>query len=134
MHTGDLAALDEKGILMIRDRIKDVVKSGGEWISSLLLEDLLMRHPAVMEAAIIGARDQKWGERPLAVVYLRSGMSTNEAELIAHLSQFVEAGKIAKFWLPAKIVITEGPLPKTSTGKLDKKPLRVSYSASLAPS
>jgi len=134
LHTGDLAALDERGILMIRDRIKDVVKSGGEWISSLLLEDLLMRHPGVMEAAVIGARDQKWGERPLAVVYLRSGMSTNEAELIAHLSQFVEAGKIAKFWLPAKIVITEGPLPKTSTGKLDKKPLRVSYSASLAPS
>ena len=134
LHTGDLAAVNEKGILMIRDRIKDVVKSGGEWISSQLLEDLLMRHPAVLEAAVIGAKDQKWGERPLAVVHLRSGMTANEEELIAHLSQFVEAGKIAKFWIPAKIVITEGPLPKTSTGKLDKKPLRASYSASLAPS
>jgi len=133
LHSGDLAAMDEKGIVMIKDRIKDVVKSGGEWISSLLLEDLLMRHPAVLEAAVIGAKDPKWGERPLAVVHLRSGMVTSEEELIAHLGQFVEAGRIAKFWLPAKIVISEGPLPKTSTGKLDKKPLRASYSASLAP-
>jgi len=134
LHTGDLAAFDEKGIVMIRDRMKDVVKSGGEWISSLLLEDLLMRHPAVLEAAVIGATDQKWGERPLAVVHLRSGMSASEDELITHLSQYVQTGKIAKFWLPAKIVVTESPLPKTSTGKLDKKPLRESYSSSLAHS
>ncbi len=134
LHTGDLAAFDEKGIVLIRDRMKDVVKSGGEWISSLLLEDLLMRHPAVLEAAVIGATDQTWGERPLAVVHLKSGMAASEEELIGHLRQYVEAGKIAKFWLPAKVVITEGPLPKTSTGKLDKKPLRDSYSASLAPS
>ena len=131
LHTGDLAALDEKGIVMIRDRIKDVVKSGGEWISSLLLEDLLLHHPAVLEAAVIGAKDEVWGERPLAVVHLKSGVSASEQELIAHLGQFVETGKIAKFWLPARIVIAEGPLPKTSTGKLDKKPLREAYSASL---
>ena len=134
LHTGDLAALDKKGIVMIRDRMKDVVKSGGEWISSLLLEDLLMRHPSVLEAAIIGATDQKWGERPVAVVHLRSGMAASEEELITHLNQYVQGGKIARFWLPAKIVITENPLPKTSTGKLDKKPLRVRYSSSLAPS
>ncbi len=134
LHTNDLAAWDEKGVVMIRDRMKDVVKSGGEWISSLLLEDLLTRHPAVLEAAVIGARDPKWGERPLAIVHLRDGMGASEEELIAHLSQYVETGKIAKFWLPAKVVITEGPLPKTSTGKLDKKPLRENYSGALAPS
>lgn len=134
LHTGDLAAFDEKGIVMIRDRIKDVVKSGGEWISSLLLEDLLTRHPAVLEAAVIGAKDPKWGERPLAVVHLKGGTTATEEELIAHLNQYVESGKIAKFWLPAKIVISGAPLPKTSTGKLDKKPLRETYSAALAAS
>jgi fatty-acyl-CoA synthase len=134
LHTGDLAAMDEKGIVMIRDRIKDVVKSGGEWISTLLLEDLLMHHPAVLEAAVIGAKDPKWGERPLAVVCLKSGMAATEGELISHLGQFVETGKIAKFWLPARIIISKDPLPKTSTGKLDKKPLRETYTMSLAPS
>lgn len=134
LHTGDLAALDEKGIVMIRDRIKDVVKSGGEWISSLLLEDLIMHHPAVLEVAVIGAKDPKWGERPLAIVCLKDGMTVGEEELIAHLGRFVETGRIAKFWLPAKIVISETPLPKTSTGKLDKKPLREMYEMSLTQS
>jgi fatty-acyl-CoA synthase len=131
LHTGDLAVMDEKGILMIRDRMKDVVKSGGEWISTLLLEDLLMHHPAVLETAVIGAKDPKWGERPVAVVCLRKGMTASEEELISHLNQYVESGKIAKFWLPAKVVISDAPLPKTSTGKLDKKPLRDIYSTSL---
>ena len=128
MHTGDLAVLDENGTLIIRDRIKDVVKSGGEWISTLLLEDLLTHHPAVLEAAVIGARDAKWGERPLAVVCVKSGMSVSEDELKAHLDRFVSQGKIAKFWVPERIVVGETPLPKTSTGKLDKKPLRETYS------
>ncbi len=130
LHTGDLAVLDEKGTLMIRDRLKDVVKSGGEWISTLLLEDLLTRHPAVLEAAVIGAKDAKWGERPLAVVCLKSGMSASEQELKAHLERFVEEGRIAKFWVPDSVVVSGTPLPKTSTGKLDKKPLREAYSAS----
>ena len=134
LHTGDLAALDEKGIVMIRDRMKDVVKSGGEWISTLLLEDLLMHHPAVLEVAVIGAKDPKWGERPLAVVCLKSGMTTRVEELMEYLDRFVEAGKIAKFWLPAKIVVSETALPKTSTGKLDKKPLREMYEMSLTQS
>jgi fatty-acyl-CoA synthase len=129
LHTGDLAAMDEKGIIMIRDRMKDVVKSGGEWISTLLLEDLLMHHPAVLEAAVIGIKDPKWGERPLAVVCLKNGATATEADLLAHLSGFVDQGKIASFWLPDKVVIRESPLPKTSTGKLDKKPLRESYAA-----
>lgn len=128
LHTGDLAALDERGTLMIKDRLKDVVKSGGEWISSLLLEDLLMHHRAVLESAVIGARDQKWGERPVAIVFLKQGMSASEDELKAHLNSFVDEGKIAKFWLPEKIVTSPTPLPKTSTGKLDKKPLREAYS------
>jgi fatty-acyl-CoA synthase len=127
LHTGDLAAMDEKGIIMIRDRMKDVVKSGGEWISTLLLEDLLMHHPAVLEAAVIGIKDPKWGERPLAFVCLKNGATATEADLLTHLSGFVEQGKIASFWLPDKVIIMESPLPKTSTGKLDKKPLRESH-------
>ena len=131
LHTGDLAALDEIGTLMIKDRLKDVVKSGGEWISTLLLEDLLTHHPAVLEAAVIGAKDQTWGERPVAVVCLRAGMTVSEDELKAHLENFVGAGRIAKFWIPERIVVGETPLPKTSTGKLDKKPLRETYSTLL---
>lgn len=133
LHTGDLAALDENGVVMIRDRMKDVVKSGGEWISTLLLEDLLTHHPAVMEAAVIAARDAKWGERPVAIVFLKNGMTTNEQELKAHLERFVEEGKIAKFWLPERIMVSGTPLPKTSTGKLDKKPLRDQYATVLTP-
>jgi fatty-acyl-CoA synthase len=131
LHTGDLAAMDQRGIVMIKDRLKDVVKSGGEWISTLLLEDLLTRHPAVLEAAVIGATDQKWGERPVAVVCLKAGKSATEAELKQHLDRFVDEGRIAKFWLPEKIIIGEEPLPKTSTGKLDKKPLRDKYAGVL---
>ena len=131
LHTNDLAALDEKGVVMIRDRMKDVVKSGGEWISTLLLEDLLTHHPAVLEAAVVGAKDQMWGERPIGVVCLKNGMSASEDELKAHLGKYVDQGKITKIWLPERIIISEAPLPKTSTGKLDKKPLREKYSAIL---
>jgi fatty-acyl-CoA synthase len=127
LHTGDIAAMDENGVILIRDRIKDLVKSGGEWISSLLLEDLLTRHPSVLEAAVIAAKDSTWGERPVAVVCLKNGMTANEQELKAHLDRFVNEGKIAKFWLPERIMISDKPLPKTSTGKLDKKPLREQY-------
>jgi fatty-acyl-CoA synthase len=132
LHTGDLAAMNERGYILIRDRMKDVVKSGGEWISSLMLEDLLTHHPSVLEAAVIGARDQKWGERPVAVVCLKPGMSASEQQLKSHLETFVDEGKIAKFWVPEKIVISDAPLPKTSTGKLDKKPLRDKYIEILA--
>ena len=131
LHTGDLAVMNQKGVVMIKDRLKDVVKSGGEWISTLLLEDLLMRHPSVLEAAVIGAADQKWGERPVAVVCLKAGKSATEAELKAHLDGFVDQGRIAKFWLPERIMIGGEPLPKTSTGKLDKKPLRDKYTGIL---
>jgi fatty-acyl-CoA synthase len=132
LHSGDLAVMDERGQIMIRDRLKDVVKSGGEWISSLLLEDLLTHHPSVLEAAVIGAKDQKWGERPVAIVSLKSSASATEEQLKLHLDNFVTEGKIAKFWLPEKIIIMDTALPKTSTGKLDKKPLREKYSEILS--
>ena len=132
LHTGDMAVLDEEGYLTIVDRIKDAVKSGGEWIPTLILEDLIMRHPAVFEAAVIGAREARWGERPIAVVSLREGQKASEEELGRHLQKFVDEGKIAKFWIPERFVILSEALPKTSTGKLDKKPLREKYSGILA--
>jgi len=128
MHTGDMAVMDEEGYVTIVDRIKDAVKSGGEWIPTIILEDLLVRHPAVFEAAVIGAKDQRWGERPLAVVSLRQGQSANGDELRKHMEAFVAEGKMAKFWVPDHYVILEEQLPKTSTGKIDKKPLREKYS------
>jgi fatty-acyl-CoA synthase len=131
LHTGDMAVVDEEGYLMIVDRIKDAIKSGGEWIPTLILEDLLIRHPAVSEAAVIGAKEKTWGERPVAVVSLRQGQTTTEGELKTHLQKFVDDGKIAKFWVPERIVTMSEPLPKTSTGKLDKKPLREQYSTIL---
>jgi fatty-acyl-CoA synthase len=131
LHTGDLATMDERGYLVIKDRLKDVVKSGGEWISTLLLEDLLTQHESVLEAAVIGARDEKWGERPIAIVCLKQGRTATENQLKEHLNKYVGEGKIARFWLPEKIVINAEPLPKTSTGKLDKKPLREKYSSVL---
>ena len=132
LHTGDMAVIDEEGYLTIVDRIKDAVKSGGEWIPTLILEDLISRHPAVLEAAVIGAREAHWGERPVAVVSLREGQRASEQELSAHLQRYVDEGKIAKFWIPERFIILPEALPKTSTGKLDKKPLREQYSGVLS--
>ena len=132
LHTGDMAVVDGEGYLMIVDRIKDAIKSGGEWIPTLILEDLLMRHAAVSEAVVIAAREKQWGERPVAVVSLRPGQTTSEDELRDHLRKFVDEGKISKFWIPDRFVISAELLPKTSTGKLDKKPLRTKYSDLLA--
>lgn len=132
LHTGDMAVMDSEGYLTIVDRMKDAVKSGGEWIPTLILEDLIMRHPAVMEAVVIGVHEPQWGERPVAVVSLRQGQSVSEMELRDHLQRFVDEGKIADFWIPDRFVIGMEALPKTSTGKLDKKPLRDKYSGILA--
>jgi fatty-acyl-CoA synthase len=128
LHTGDMAVMDEEGYATIVDRIKDAIKSGGEWIPTIIIEDLLVRHPAVLEAAVIGAKDQQWGERPLAVVSLRQNQSTTSDDLKKHMETFVAEGKMAKFWVPEHYVILEEQLPKTSTGKIDKKPLREKYS------
>jgi fatty-acyl-CoA synthase len=133
LHTGDMAVVDDEGYLSIVDRIRDAIKSGGEWIPSLVLEDLIMRHPAVLEAAVIGVREPRWGERPVAVVHLRQGQTASPEDLGRHLQKFVDEGKIAKFWIPDRFVISAEPLPKTSTGKLDKKPLREKHAGMLAP-
>jgi len=132
LHTGDMAVIDDEGYVTIVDRIKDAVKSGGEWIPTIILEDFLQRHPAVAEAAVIGAKDQQWGERPLAVVALRQNQSASSEELKRHMEGFVAEGRIAKFWVPDSYVILQEQLPKTSTGKIDKKPLREKYSNAAA--
>ncbi|MBV4534496.1 MULTISPECIES: fatty acid--CoA ligase [Pseudomonas] len=124
LHTGDVATLDGMGYIDIRDRIKDVIKTGGEWISSLDLEDLISRHPAVREVAVVGVADPQWGERPFALLVIREGQSIDARTLKDHLKPFVEQGHINKWAIPSQIaVVTE--IPKTSVGKLDKKRIRV---------
>ena len=124
LHTGDVATLDAFGVIDIRDRIKDVIKTGGEWISSLALEDLVSRHPAVREVAVVGIADPQWGERPFALLVVREGHVIDARELKEHLKPFVELGHLSKWAIPSQIaVVTE--IPKTSVGKLDKKRIRV---------
>jgi fatty-acyl-CoA synthase len=124
MHTGDVATLDSMGVIDIRDRIKDVIKTGGEWISSLALEDLCSRHPAVREVAVVGVADPQWGERPFALLIVREGHSLDAKLLKEHLKPFVELGHINKWAIPSQIaLVTE--IPKTSVGKLDKKRIRL---------
>ncbi len=124
MHTGDVAAIGTDGAIEIRDRIKDVIKTGGEWISSLELEDLISRHPAVREVAVVGVPDERWGETPFALVVLHEGKSLDAAGLQTHMLPFVEQGRINKWGIPRQIaLVTE--VPKTSVGKLDKKVIRL---------
>ncbi|MFA0929730.1 fatty acid--CoA ligase [Pseudomonas syringae pv. tagetis] len=124
LHTGDVATLDAMGFIDIRDRIKDVIKTGGEWISSLELEDLCSRHPAVREVAVVGIADPQWGERPFALLVIRDGHQLDAKGLKEHLKPFVEQGHINKWAIPSQIaLVTE--IPKTSVGKLDKKRMRL---------
>ncbi|KPC28574.1 Long-chain-fatty-acid--CoA ligase [Pseudomonas syringae pv. cilantro] len=124
LHTGDVATLDNMGFIDIRDRIKDVIKTGGEWISSLELEDLCSRHPAVREVAVVGIADPQWGERPFALLVIRDGHQFDAQQLKEHLKPFVEQGQINKWAIPSQIaLVTE--IPKTSVGKLDKKRMRL---------
>jgi fatty-acyl-CoA synthase len=118
LRTGDVGTLNEKGFIQITDRAKDVIKSGGEWISTVELETTLMAHPDVIEAAVIGVPDERWDERPLACVVLRDGASTSADELRAFLSD-----RVAKWWVPERWAFIE-EVPKTSVGKFDKKVLR----------
>lgn len=126
MHTGDVAVREPDGTLKIIDRIKDVIKTGGEWVSSLDMEDLLLRHPAVAEAGVIGVADPKWGERPLAFIVVRPGKEVTAEEIIAHLSGFAERGLIPRYAVPNRVEFVE-QLPKTSVGKLNKRALRENY-------
>jgi fatty-acyl-CoA synthase len=119
--TGDVVTIDEEGYVRITDRSKDVIKSGGEWISSVDLENTLMSHPAVLEAAVFAARHPKWDERPVAAIVFKQGKTASDAELVAHLE-----GKVAHFWLPDAFVLLE-QVPRTSTGKFLKSKLRELY-------
>ncbi|NBB12117.1 fatty acid--CoA ligase [Pseudomonas sp. SLFW] len=124
LHTGDVATLDSMGGIDIRDRIKDVIKTGGEWVSSLELEDLCSRHPGVREVAVVGVADPQWGERPFALLVVREGHVVDAKALKEHLKPFVEQGHINKWAIPSQIaLVTE--IPKTSVGKLDKKKIRL---------
>ncbi len=116
--TGDVATIDPDGYMQITDRSKDVIKSGGEWISSIDLENIAVAHPAVTEAAVIGAYHPKWDERPLLVVIRKAGQDVSREELLA----FYE-GKVAKWWIPDDVIFVED-LPHTATGKLSKLLLR----------
>jgi fatty-acyl-CoA synthase len=130
LHTGDVANVDEYGYIQIVDRLKDVIKSGGEWIVSLELENLLSLHEGVLEAAVIGIPDEKWGERPLAILVPREeykGKLTADA-LKAHLNRFVEEGILTSWAVPNDYVFAD-EVPKTSVGKIDKKVLRSRYGA-----
>jgi fatty-acyl-CoA synthase len=120
--TGDVVTIDAEGYVTITDRSKDVIKSGGEWISSVALENALMAHPAVLEAAVFAGRHAKWDERPIAAVVPKPGHTVTEAELAAHLG----GGGFAKYWLPDAYVFVE-QIPRTSTGKFLKTKLREKY-------
>jgi fatty-acyl-CoA synthase len=128
MHSGDVGYIDEDGYLQITDRIKDVIKSGGEWVSSLDLENLLSQHQAVLESAAIGVPDEKWGERPLMIVTLKPEFQgkVGGEELKAFMKKGSEEGHLPKYGVPDRFVFTDA-LPKTSVGKLDKKVLRKQY-------
>jgi fatty-acyl-CoA synthase len=121
LRTGDIVTITEDGFIEIKDRNKDLIKSGGEWISSLALENSLMCHPAVLEAAVIGVPDEKWIERPFAYVVPKEGKQISADELKEFLS-----GKFAKFWIPDGYAIIDA-IPKTSVGKFQKSALRDKY-------
>ena len=124
LHTQDVASIDSSGYVQIRDRLKDVIKSGGEWVSSLLLEEMLARHDGVREAAVLAIPDERWGERPVALVVVKPGvMAPSEQELKGFCATQANAGLIPRYAIPDRIVIVSA-LDKTSVGKLDKKRMR----------
>jgi fatty-acyl-CoA synthase len=118
LRTGDVGWVDSHGFVQITDRAKDVIKSGGEWISSVELENEIMAHPDVLEAAVIGVADERWQERPLACVVLRPGAAAKTGDL----RSFLES-RVARWWVPERWALID-EVPKTSVGKFDKKVLR----------
>jgi fatty-acyl-CoA synthase len=118
MRTGDVAAMDPYGSIRIADRTKDLIKSGGEWISSVDLENAIMSHPKVKEAAVVGVPHPKWDERPLACVVVKEGETMTEQEVLDHLRP-----QVAKWWMPDAVEFID-EVPKTSVGKFSKKDLR----------
>jgi fatty-acyl-CoA synthase len=128
LHTEDIGYIDEQGYLQVTDRIKDVIKTGGEWVSSQEIEDILSQHEGVSEAAVIGVPDEKWGERPLALISPKTDHADEitEDEIKAHVKERADSGAISKFAVPDRIQFVE-EIDKTSVGKIDKKTLREKY-------
>ncbi|RKE39900.1 fatty-acyl-CoA synthase [Paraburkholderia sp. BL23I1N1] len=128
LHTQDIANIDATGSVQITDRIKDVIKSGGEWVSSLEIESLISQHPGVAEVAVIGIKDEKWGERPVALVVLKTETATppTEDDIKRHVLAFSEIGQISKYAVPQIVKFVEA-LEKTSVGKMNKKWLREQF-------
>lgn len=123
LHTGDIGNIDVGGYLRVTDRIKDVIKTGGEWISSLALEDIIALHPAVSEVAVIGIADTKWGERPLPLVVRKPGKHVAEAEIIELVAARSRAGDISRYAIPERVDFVDA-IERTSVGKINKKKLR----------
>jgi fatty-acyl-CoA synthase len=125
--TGDVSTLDPHGYMQITDRAKDVIKSGGEWISSIDLENLAVGHPQVAEAAVIGVRHPKWDERPLLVVVLKKDQQADKDDILRFMQ-----GKIAKWWMPDDVVFVD-EIPHTATGKIQKTALRERFQDYVLP-
>jgi fatty-acyl-CoA synthase len=128
LHTNDIATIDPQGYVQITDRIKDVIKTGGEWVSSIQIEDLIAQRKGVSEVAVIGVKDDKWGERPVALVVREpeGGAELSEEDIKAHLKLFADDGVISKYGIPQKIVFVDH-LTRTSVGKINKRELRTKY-------
>ena len=110
-------------MLTVTDRLKDVIKTGGEWVSSLELESIVSQHPAVNEVAVVGVKDDKWGERPLAMVVVKAGQAATADDIKAHVQRFADEGHISKFAVPDRVLFVDS-LARTSVGKLNKKAMR----------
>jgi fatty-acyl-CoA synthase len=126
LHTGDVAVRDELGYVKITDRTKDVIKVAGEWVSSLELEDIIAHHPGVGEVAVIGLADEKWGERPLALVVPKGGSGLTEKDLTHHVREYADKGLVNKQVVLLKVRFVE-TIDKTSVGKISKVTLREKY-------
>ena len=131
LHTQDIANIDPTGNIQITDRIKDVIKSGGEWVSSLEIEDLISQYEGVSEVAVIGIKDDKWGERPVALVVLREGTAVTEDDIKQHVLSFSVSGQISKYAVPQVVTFVDA-LAKTSVGKINKKGLREQFASTVA--
>jgi fatty-acyl-CoA synthase len=128
LHTSDIAVVSPGGRVHITDRIKDVIKTGGEWVSSLQIEDLISQCAGVAEAAVIGVKDDKWGERPMALVVKKASDAdgVSDTAIKDHLKSCADKGIISKYGIPGKILFIDR-IPKTSVGKINKKELRERY-------
>ncbi|WP_155293971.1 fatty acid--CoA ligase [Pseudomonas putida] len=127
LHTGDVASIDPNGLIHIHDRLKDLIKTGGEWISSLDIESLISRHPHVRECAVVGVPDTRWGERPVALIVQAPLTPALDVEALkTHLMSYVNQGALSKWAIPTEVRVV-ADIPRTSVGKLDKKLIRTQF-------